>query len=158
MTESALFVASNFSIGVNLFRLIVKQATRLLDGTGEYDVIVKEIHHETKLDSPSGTALRISEDIISKSSSKKKILTDPSQNNVPDDTLQIISERIGDVIGIHEILFESQVDSILFRHQMNDRNAFAIGALTVAEWLKGRSGLLKYDDYLTDVFGISNED
>ncbi len=67
-SKSALFVAANFSIGVNLFRLIVKNATKLLDATGEYDVAVNEIHHNTKLDSPSGNALRIEEDIMSRSS------------------------------------------------------------------------------------------
>lgn len=156
--ESAVFVAANFSIGVNLFRLILKQATKLLDGAGGYDVAVREIHHKAKLDSPSGTALRISEDIISLSSSKKNILTDSPTGKIPDDTLQITSERIGDVIGVHEILFESNVDSILFRHQMKDRNAFAVGALAVAEWLKGSSGILDFNDYLTDVFGIGNKE
>ncbi|TFB13410.1 4-hydroxy-tetrahydrodipicolinate reductase [Candidatus Marinimicrobia bacterium MT.SAG.4] len=156
--ESALFCAANFSIGINLFRLILKQATKLLDGAGGYDVMVKEIHHKTKLDSPSGTALNISEDIISQSSSKIKILTDSPHGKVPDDTLQIISERVGDVIGVHEISFESKVDSILFRHQMKDRNAFAVGALAVAEWLKGKSGILDFNDYLMDEFGISKND
>lgn len=156
--ESALFIAANFSIGVNLFRLILKQAAKLLDGAGGYDVAVREIHHKTKLDSPSGTALKISEDIISQSSSKKNILTGSPTGNIPDDTLQITSERISDVVGIHEISFESQVDSILFRHQMKDRNAFAIGALAIAEWLKGRSGILEFNDYLTDVYGISSKD
>jgi len=156
--ESALFIAENFSIGVNLFRLILKQATKLLDGAGGYDVAVREIHHKTKLDSPSGTALKISEDIISQFSSKKNIFTGTQTGNIPDDTLQITSERISDVVGIHEISFESQVDSILFRHQMKDRNAFAVGALAIAEWLKERSGILEFNDYLTDVYGISSKD
>ena len=156
--ESALFIAANFSIGVNIFRLILMQATKLLDSAGGYDVALREIHHKTKLVSPSGTALKISEDIISLSSNKKKIMTGSPTGKIPDDTLQITSERIGDVIGVHEISFESEVDSILFRHQMKDRSAFAVGALDMAEWLKGRSGILGFKDYLADEFGIGNID
>ena len=155
--ESALFIAANFSIGVNLFRLIIKQATKLLDGAGGYDVAVREIHHKKKLVSPSGTALKISEDIISLSSTKKNILTGSPTGKIPDDILQITSERIGDVIGVHEISFESKSDSILFRHQMKDRSAFAVGALAIAEWLKGRSGILGFEDYLSSEFGISDK-
>ncbi len=156
--DSALFIAANFSIGVNLFRLILKQATKLLDGAGGYDVALREIHHKTKVVSPSGTALKIAEDIISLSSTKKNILTGSPTAKIPDDILQITSERIDDVIGVHEISFESDVDSILFRHQMKDRSAFAVGALDIAEWLRGRSGILGFKDYLSDEFGIGNKD
>lgn len=156
--ESALFVAANFSIGVNLFRLIIKQATKLLDGAGGYDVALREIHHKTKVVSPSGTALKIAEDIISLSSIKENILTGSPTGKIPDDILQITSERIGDVIGVHEISFESNVDSILFRHQMKDRSAFAVGALEIAEWLTGRSGILGFNDYLSNEFGIGNKE
>ena len=156
--ESALFIAANFSIGVNLFRLIIKQATKLLDGAGGYDVALREIHHKTKVVSPSGTALKIAEDIISLSSTKENILTGSPTGKIPDDILQITSERIGDVIGVHEISFESNVDSILFRHQMKDRSAFAVGALEIAEWLRGRSGILGFNDYLSNEFGIGNKE
>jgi len=155
--ESALFHAANFSIGVNLFRLVLKQATKLLDGAGEYDITIKETHHKAKLDSPSGTALKIAQDIISQSSSKKNIFDGSSSSEIPDDSLQITSERIGDEIGVHEISFESEVDSILFRHQMKDRNAFALGALAIAEWLEGRSGIFVFNDYLSDVYGINSK-
>ena len=153
--ESALFIAANFSIGINLFRLVLRQATKLLDDVGEYDVTIREIHHKAKLDSPSGTALKIAQDIISQSSSKKNIFNGSPASKIPDDSLQIISERVGDEVGIHEISFESKVDSILFRHQMKDRNAFALGALAAAEWLNGRSGIFEFNDYLLDVFEIS---
>lgn len=156
--DSALFIAANFSIGVNLFRLIIKQATKLLDSAGGYDVALREIHHKTKVVSPSGTALKIAEDIISLSSTKKNILSGSPTGKIPDDILQITSERIDDVIGVHEISFESNMDSILFRHQMKDRQAFAVGALDIAEWLKGRSGILGFKNYLSDEFGIGCKD
>jgi len=156
--KSALFIAANFSIGINLFRLVIKRATKLLDNVGKYDVTIKEIHHKAKLDSPSGTALKIAQDIISQSSTKKTILTGSPTGKISDDDLQITSDRIDDTVGIHEISFDSEVDSILLRHKMKDRNAFALGALAIAEWLRGRSGILKFNDYLTDVYGISSED
>lgn len=153
--DSALFVASNFSIGINLFRLIIKNSTKLLDGIGGYDISVKEIHHIKKLDSPSGTALTISEDIISQSSSKRSIHAGPPTESISGDTLRITSERINDVVGVHEVLFESGVDTISLRHEMKDRNAFAVGAIAIAEWLKGRAGILNFNDYIADVYGIS---
>ena len=154
--ESALFVAANFSIGVNLFRLIIKNATKLLDGAGEYDVTLRETHHVKKLDSPSGTALIIAQDIISQSTSKKSLFTGSPTETISNDALRITSERIGDVVGVHEVSFESDVDTILLRHEMKDRSTFAVGAVAIAEWLKGRSGLLEFNDYLTDVYGVRN--
>ncbi len=74
------------------------------------------------------------------------------------ETVQITSERSGDVIGVHEISFDSKIDSISLRHEMKDRNAFAVGALTIAEWLEGRSGITEFDDYLMDVLGIDGKD
>ena len=64
ISKSAIFVSPNFSIGVNLFLSIVENASKLLDVAGGYDVAIRETHHTEKLDSPSGTALKIAEKII----------------------------------------------------------------------------------------------
>ena len=155
--NNAIFVSPNFSIGVNLFMLVVQSATRLLDYAGGYDVVIRETHHKRKLDSPSGTALNIAEEIIRLYSSKKNISTGMPSGKIPDDVLQITSERTGDIIGIHEVSYESEADSMMFRHQMNNRKAFALGAVSIAEWLEGRSGILDFNDYLREEFGINKE-
>lgn len=149
---SAVFVASNMSIGVNLFTLIVQRASELLDKTHSYDVSIHEIHHSAKIDSPSGTALNLATGILSGFSTKNEIIAGNPEGKIPDEALQVTSERIGNVTGIHEVRFESSEDSITLRHDMKDRKAFAVGAVTVAEWLDGKKGYFDFEDYLSDVY------
>lgn len=157
ISKSAIFVSPNFSIGVNLFLSIVENASKLLDAAGGYDVAISETHHKEKLDSPSGTALKIAEKIIESSSSKNNIMTDSQNGKVPDDSVRITSERIGDEVGTHEVFYESEVETMTLRHQMKDRKVFALGALTAAEWLRGRTGILGFEDYLREEFNFNRD-
>ncbi len=157
ISKSAIFVSPNFSIGVNLFLSIVENASKLLDAAGSYDVAIRETHHKEKLDSPSGTELKIAEKIIESSSSKNKIMTDSQNGKVPDDSIQITSERIGDEVGTHEVLFDSEVETMTLRHQMKNRRVFALGALMVAEWLSGRTGILGFEDYLREELNFNRD-
>ena len=154
---STIFISPNFSIGVNLFLSIVGNASKLLDAAGGYDVAIRETHHTEKLDSPSGTAPKIAEKIIESSSSKNKIMTDSQNGKVPNDSVRITSERIGDEVGTHEVFYESEVETMTLRHQMKDRKVFALGALTAAEWLRGRTGILGFEDYLREEFNFNRD-
>ena len=157
ISKSAIFVSPNFSIGVNLFLSMVENASKLLDTAGGYDIAIHETHHKEKRDSPSGTALKIAEKIIGSSSSKNNIITDSHNGKIPEESIQITSERIGDEVGTHEVLFESAVETITLRHQTKNRRVFALGALMVAEWLRGRTGLLGFEDYLREEFNFNRD-
>ena len=97
--------ASNFSVGVNIFFNIVKNAAKLMSNYHQYDTGIRETHHTQKLDKPSGTAIRIAEYLLEGLQSKTSFVND--SNKPAENEINIISERIQDVVGKHEVDFES---------------------------------------------------
>ncbi|MCI0715286.1 MAG: 4-hydroxy-tetrahydrodipicolinate reductase, partial [Chlorobi bacterium] len=83
--------ASNFSVGVNIFFQIIKQAAELIDKYKQYDISVEEIHHTQKLDKPSGTAFRIAEYLLEKIRRKSSITND--ETDLSPGELNIVSKR-----------------------------------------------------------------
>lgn len=144
--DGALLYASNFSVGVNIFFHVNKILARLMNKYPYYEVQVEEIHHTQKLDAPSGTAITIAEGIIAGLDAKqewKNIVTDGStvvNEPVKNNQLLIESLRIESVPGTHTVLYDSEVDSIEFKHTAHNRNGFALGAVLAAEWLQGKKG------------------
>lgn len=105
--------ATNFSLGMNLVHQMInalKKASVLFD---DYKYHLHEVHHTKKLDSPSGTALTWQEWIGEK--------------------IEITAERIGDVVGDHQIILETPFEKITLKHQALDRKIFAQGALWACE-------------------------
>jgi 4-hydroxy-tetrahydrodipicolinate reductase len=144
--SSGLVYAQNFSIGVNLFYRVVRHAARLIGTREEYDVYVAEEHHRQKLDSPSGTALRIGEILLETIEGKSRIATSLGPGALPPDSLQISSLRAGSISGIHRVGFDAEADTIELRHVARSRTGFAQGALRAAEWVRGRRGVFTMDD------------
>jgi 4-hydroxy-tetrahydrodipicolinate reductase len=122
--------AANFSIGVNLFFDVAKAAAAALqhDYTGQ----IFERHRADKKDAPSGTAIALQRVIRAASGSGED--------------LEIISFREGDVVGMHEVVFESKNDSIYLCHDATSRRGFAEGAVRAAEWVVGRKGFFDFKD------------
>jgi 4-hydroxy-tetrahydrodipicolinate reductase len=157
--NNTLLYASNFSVGVNIFFHVNKVLAKLMNNYPYYDVQVEEIHHTQKLDSPSGTAITIAEGIIEKLDSKKEwvnILSaegdDATSDNVKNDQLLIESFRIDSVPGTHTVIYDSEVDSIEFKHTAHNRNGFALGAVLAAEWVQGKKGFFSAEEMFD--FGI----
>lgn len=141
----ALLSATNFSIGVYVFRQASKLLARYMERFPEYTGSLHEVHHVHKLDHPSGTALTVARDIIEEAPRLK------SYGEGEHYGLPISCERRGEVPGIHEVKWESQVDSITLRHEAKSRDGFAIGAMVAAEWLQrsnGRKGVYGIEDVL----------
>jgi 4-hydroxy-tetrahydrodipicolinate reductase len=153
-SSTAMVYASNFSVGVNIFFHINKVLARLMNNYPYYDIQVEEIHHSQKLDAPSGTAITIAEGIINNIESKKEwvnVLTPDGEesvddNNVKSDQLLIESFRIDSVPGTHTVIYDSEVDSIEFKHTAHNRNGFALGAVLAAEWIQGKTGFYSVED------------
>lgn len=141
--EGAFFYASNYSIGVHLFRTINKQLAHLLETQPSYQPQLTEIHHTQKLDAPSGTAITLAEDLLSEINNKNRW-----SNEQTDDPqiLSIISERIDKVPGTHRIDWQSAVDTIRLEHIAHSREGFAKGALTAANWIVGKKGVFGMKD------------
>ncbi len=117
--------APNFSIGAVLFESIAASAARLLAGHQEFGAWLHEVHHDRKLDAPSGTALGIAAAMKAAGYGR---------------TIDVASSRAGHVPGIHSVGFDGPSETITLTHSVRDRGTFARGALLAARWVKGRRG------------------
>ena len=143
--NSAFLYASNFSIGVNLFFAFNQKLATLMRNHPNYSVTLEEIHHNHKLDAPSGTAISLAETIIEHSTYQswinEKHPETPSQ-------IPINSIREGEFPGTHTIFYESEIDSLSIRHEAHNRKGFALGAVMAAEWILGKKGIFSMKDVL----------
>lgn len=145
--KGSFIYASNFSIGVNLFFELNKSLAKMMNPHKDYSLDVEEIHHTKKLDTPSGTAISIAEEIIKNSSKSNWELIEKSvkqdSNSVP-----ISAKRISDTPGTHKVSYKSEIDSIEIKHIANNRKGFALGAIIAAEWLIKKNGIYTMKDVL----------
>lgn len=147
--KGTLLHSSNFSIGVNVFMAVNRYLSSLLDKFPQYSPSLKEVHHIHKLDHPSGTAVTLAEDIVKEVERIKGWEEPDDSDNVKDTaSLPISHERRGEVPGIHTVEWLSQCDGISIRHEAFNRDGFALGAVTAAEWLKGKKGFFTMHDVL----------
>ena len=131
--DTALVWSPNFSIGVNAFVRIVREAAHLLANETQYGAWGWEIHHETKQDAPSGTLLRLVEEMRAAGYRRE---------------VDITSSRAGAHPGTHEIGFDSAADTITLRHSARNREGFARGALKAAQWIVGKKGVFEFSEIL----------
>ncbi|MBF0620077.1 MAG: 4-hydroxy-tetrahydrodipicolinate reductase [Candidatus Omnitrophica bacterium] len=109
--------SSNMAVGVNVLFGLLRKMAEALKG---YGVSITETHHIHKLDAPSGTAKTLGE-IVQNASSMQHI--------------PIESVREGEVVGYHQVTFESPVDTIKISHNAKTRDMFAEGALVAAKFV-----------------------
>lgn len=143
--KTGLIVASNFSVGVNIFFEVNKRLAQLMAGQDSYDVTLKEIHHTAKKDAPSGTAITLAEQVLDAVTRKTNWVNDVAQNPAE---LSIISERIDPAPGTHFVKYSSAVDDIEIIHTAHNRTGFALGAVLAAEFLKGKEGFFGMKEVL----------
>jgi 4-hydroxy-tetrahydrodipicolinate reductase len=141
--KQTFFYASNYSIGVNVFFAVNKCLAKIMNNFPSYNVKMTETHHIHKLDAPSGTAITLAEGILEnidrKQSWELDAESDPSH-------LEIVALREGEVPGIHEIVYDSEVDYISIKHDAKSRAGFALGAVVAAEFTCGKKGFLGMSD------------
>jgi 4-hydroxy-tetrahydrodipicolinate reductase len=125
---TGLLYGANFSIGINIFFDIARIASAAV--RHGYFGQIFERHHVHKKDAPSGTALTL-----------QRLIQDTAGHE-----LEITSFREGDVVGMHEVIFDSPVDRIYLCHDAKSRRGFAEGAVRAAEWLLGKKGLFDFKD------------
>jgi 4-hydroxy-tetrahydrodipicolinate reductase len=123
----------NYSVGVNAFFRIVNAAAKLLADEPEYEAWAWELHHSAKKDAPSGTLLKLVEE-MRKAGFRRHV--------------DAASNRAGATPGTHEIGFDSTADTITLRHTARSREGFALGALKAAEWVAGNKGCYEFGDIL----------
>ena len=138
----------NFSIGMQVFYRIVNEASKLINNFEIYDTFISEIHHKNKKDAPSGTAIALADIILKNLKSKNKILTENINRKIHPEELQITSTRGGNVIGEHNIYFDSDADTIKLTHNAKNRKGFAIGAIRAAKYIYKKKGFYKFENIL----------
>jgi len=149
---TGLVHATNFSLGVNLFFRLVRTAARMADRLNEYDVHVREAHHRHKIDHPSGTAITLADILIEELAAKESWSAALPDGAPHPQVLYVASERVGETAGSHVVSLEGPDDRIELRHDARTRTGFARGAVTAAEWIRGRSGVFTLDDMLAETF------
>ena len=117
--------ASNFSLGMNLFQLVVSEAARLFAPQHDFGAWIHEAHHDRKKDAPSGTALTLKAGM---------------EQAGFDRAIDVSSTRAGSIPGTHAVGFDGPSETIELTHTVRDRAVFARGALVAARWLVGRRG------------------
>lgn len=143
--NTALLVASNFSLGVNLFFALNEKLAQLMYGRKEYDVSIEEIHHTQKKDAPSGTAITLAEQILEFSNEKTSWVLDTANTA---NELCITSKRIDPAPGTHIIKYTSAIDDIEITHTAHNRTGFALGAVLAAEYIYNKQGIFTMKDVL----------
>ncbi len=143
--NGTLVHATNFSIGVNIFFEINKVLAEIMHDQPQYEVAIEETHHTQKLDAPSGTAITLAEKILSKLKNKNSWVNKKSELR---EELEIISHRIENVPGTHEVIYSSEADEIKLIHTAKSRKGFAEGALFAAKWIQGKKGIFTMKDVL----------
>jgi len=119
----------NYSIGMNAFFRLVSEAARLFASQPEYGAWAWEIHHSTKKDAPSGTLLKLMQDM---------------RNAGYQANIDMGCNRAGAHPGTHEVGFDSGADTITLRHTARSREGFARGALKAAQWVVGKKGFYEF--------------
>lgn len=133
--SGALVYGANFSIGVNLFYRIAKQASQLFAAVEGYSPFIEEAHHNRKRDAPSGTALKL-----------RDLMSEHLGPEIPTS-----STRAGHIPGTHRVGFDSETDQVLLTHIARSRQGFARGALLAAHWIVGRTGMFEFGDVIEEI-------
>ena len=146
--------AGNMSLGVNLLTVLTRKVAEALDES--FDIEIVEMHHNRKVDAPSGTALMLGE---AAADGRGVALAQTADRGRDGQTgarekgnIGFAALRGGDVVGEHDVVFAGAGERIVLRHIATDRMLFARGAVRAALWGRGR----KPGEYtMTDVLGLS---
>jgi 4-hydroxy-tetrahydrodipicolinate reductase len=142
---------SNFSIGMQMFFEIVKKAAELVDKFEEYDVMIHELHHKRKKDSPSGTAETLSEIILREIARKKSKLYETAHKEINPDELHVTSTRGGEIFGTHTVYLDSLADTLELTHRARNRKGFALGAVKAAKFIYQKKGIHSFTEIFSDL-------
>ena len=151
--QTAIVMAPNMSLGVNLLFFLAKEAASKLKEKG-FDVEIVEKHHRLKKDSPSGTALRLGECVAegfdwdfneTRIFGRSGVTPTPR----PEKEIGLHALRAGDIVGDHTVTFAAHGETVELSHRATSRNGFAMGALRAAKWVQGKDpGLYNMGDVL----------
>jgi len=146
--NGSLVYGANFSIGANLFMQLNIALAEMMNRQQQYAPSMEETHHVTKKDAPSGTAIRLAQDLIAQVQRIDgwTLKTDDCAADVRQ--LPITAHREGAVAGIHAVNWYSEEDEITITHNAHSRRGFALGAVKAALWLPSHPGIYDFAQIL----------
>ena len=145
-----IFRSANMSLGINLICQLAKKAAKLLP---DFDIEIIEKHHNQKVDSPSGTALMIADEISAVLPTKTEYLHGRSGicGKRTKNEIGIHAVRGGTIVGEHEVLFAGNNEIVSISHVAQSREILANGAVCAAAFMIGKSaGAYSMKDIFTD--------
>jgi 4-hydroxy-tetrahydrodipicolinate reductase len=128
-----VLAAPNFSLGMNIFQIVVEEAARRFAPHAPYESWIHDLHHSAKKDAPSGTALQLKRGMEQAGYTRR---------------IDISATRAGSIPGTHQVGFDGPSDTVTLTHTVRDRAVFARGALEAARWLVGKRGWFTIRDML----------
>ncbi len=145
--EIPIFLSANMSVGIALLAELAKKTAAVYP---DADIEIVEIHHNRKLDAPSGTALLIANAIREVRKKACFLLGRSGQGKRTPEEIGIHAVRMGNIVGTHEVLIGTDTETITLRHEAHSRALFAEGAITAAAFLVTRpAGLYQMQDMIT---------
>ena len=143
-----VFLSFNMSLGIALLVRMAKQAASVFKNA---DVEIVEIHHNRKLDAPSGTALMLAEAVKKVHPDAEFVYGRHGNHRREKNEIGIHSLRMGNITGEHDVIISTDTQTLTLKHEVHDRALLAEGALSAAAFLVGKpAGLYSMEDILKD--------
>ncbi|MCR4924659.1 MAG: 4-hydroxy-tetrahydrodipicolinate reductase [Clostridiales bacterium] len=147
--EVAIFFSFNMSLGINLLSQLAKTATKILGDN--FDIEIVEMHHNQKIDAPSGTALMLADAISEELKNKPRYEYDrhSKRSKREKNEIGIHAVRGGTIVGEHEIIFAGHDEVIKLSHSAASKEVFAVGSVNAAIFLADeKAGLYSMSDLI----------
>lgn len=137
-SQIPVFFSWNMSLGINLLVELAKKATAILGD--KFDIEIVEKHHNQKIDAPSGTALMIANAINETRNNEMNYVYDrhSQRKKREDNEIGIHSVRGGTIVGVHEVLFAGNDETITISHSAASKTVFAEGSVNAAIFIKNK--------------------
>ena len=143
-----VFLAANYSLGIATLTELVKRAAALYPD-GEIEIV--EQHHDRKLDAPSGTALALFDAVKEVRPEATANCGRSGQGKRTQDEVGIHAIRMGNIVGVHEVMIGTQNERITLKHEAFSRGVFAEGSLKAARFLVGKTpGMYDMKDLINE--------
>ncbi len=143
-----IFLAANYSLGIAVLTDLVKRAAALYPD-GEIEIV--EQHHDRKLDAPSGTALSLFNAVKDVRPAATANMGRSGQGKRTPDEVGMHAIRMGNIVGVHEVMIGTQNERITLKHEAFSRGVFAEGSLKAAAFMIGKQpGIYDMKDLLRE--------
>ena len=148
---TGLVWGANFSVGALLLARLTRDTSTFLNDFPDFDPYVLEHHHRGKVDSPSGTGKRLAESIKETLDRKARIQTGSPSGPIAPEAVHLSSVRAGSAFGSHTVGFDAPGETLELAHTARGREAFAVGALQAARWIRARTGFFEFPEIFQQV-------